>query len=42
MIFELLYRKDFSEWVDQILLSVDLLRIDIISIHDLSDKIVVT
>ena len=38
MVVELLYCQGFSERVGQILLSIDLLKVDIISIHDLSDQ----
>ena len=41
MIFELLNTEDFNKWVSQILLSIDLLKLDVISIHDLPDQVVV-
>ena len=39
-VVELLHRNGFSEWVSQILLSVDLLKVDVTSIHDFSDAMV--
>ena len=42
MVVELLYRQGFNEEVGQVFLSVDLLKIDITSIHDLSDQMEVT
>ena len=39
VVVELLYRQGFSEEVGQVLLSVDLLKIDITLIHDLPDKV---
>ena len=39
VVVELLYRQGFSEGVSQVLLSVDLLKIDVTSIHDLSDQV---
>ena len=39
VVVELLYRQGFSEGVGQILLSVDLLKVDITSIHDLLDQV---
>ena len=40
VVIELLHRKSFSEWVGQILLSVDLLKVDVTSIHNFSDEMV--
>ena len=40
VVVELLHRNGFSEWVSQVLLSVDLLKIDVTSIH-FSDEMVV-
>ena len=40
MIFELLDTKGFSKWVGQILFSIDLLKLDVTSIYDLSDYVV--
>ena len=40
MIIELFDFNGFGKWVGQILLSVDLLKVDITSIHDFSDKVV--
>ena len=40
MIIELLDSKDFSKWVGQVLLSVDLLKVDVTLIYDLLDKVV--
>ena len=42
MIVELLYRQDFSEGVGQVLLSVDLLKVDVTLIHDLPDQVEAT
>ena len=41
MFFELLVFEGFSKWVGQVLLSVDLLNLDVTSIHDLSYKVIV-
>ena len=40
-VIELLHRNGFSEWVGQVLFSVDLLKVNVTSIHDFSDKMVV-
>ena len=40
MVVELFYRQDFSEGVGQVLLSVDLLKVDVTSFHDLSYEVV--
>ena len=40
VVVELLHRNGFSEWVGQVLLPVDLLKVDITSIHDLLDEMV--
>ena len=40
MIIELLDFESFSKWVGQILPPVDLLKVNIISIHDLLDKVI--
>ena len=42
MVFILFDTEGFSKWVDWILLSIDLLKLDIISIHDLLDQEVAT
>ena len=34
VVVELLHRNGFSEWVSQVLLPIDLLKIDITSIHN--------
>ena len=39
VVVELLYRQDFSEGVSQVLLSIDLLKVDVTSIHDFSDQV---
>ena len=38
-VVELVHRNGFSEWVSQVLLSVDLLKVDVTSIHDLLDQV---
>ena len=40
MIIELFDSKSFRKWVGQVLLSVDLLKFDIISFYDLSYKVI--
>ena len=40
MIFELFDTEGFSKWVGQILFFVDLRKLDVTSIHDLSDQVV--
>ena len=40
MVVELLYHQGFSEGVGQVLLYVDLLKVDVTSIHDFSDEMV--
>ena len=40
VVIELLHRNGFSEWVGQVLLPVDLLKVDVTSIHDLPDEMV--
>ena len=40
VVIELLHRNGFSEWVGQVLLFVDLLKVDVSSIHDFLDEIV--
>ena len=40
MIIELLDFESFSKWVDQILPPIDLLKVNVTSIHDLSDKMI--
>ena len=40
VVVELLHRNGFSEWVSQVLLPVDLLKIDVTSIHNFSDEMV--
>ena len=40
VVVELLHRNCFSEWVGQVLLPVDLLKIDVTSIQNLSDEMV--
>ena len=39
-VVELLHRNGFSEWVSQILLPIDLLKVDVTSIHYFSDEMV--
>ena len=39
VVIKLVHRNGFSEWVDQILLPVDLLKVDVTSIHDLPDQV---
>ena len=39
VVVELLYLQGFNEGVGQVLLSVDLLKVDITSIHDLPDQV---
>ena len=40
MVVELLHRNGFSEWIDQVLLSVDLQKVDVTSIHNFLDEMV--
>ena len=40
VVVELLHRNGFSEWVSQVLLPIDLLKIDVTSIHNFSDELV--
>ena len=40
VVVELLHRNGFSEWVGQVLLSVDLLKVNVTSIHYLPDEMV--
>ena len=40
VVVELLHCNGFSEWVGQVLLSVDLLKVDITSIHNFLDEMV--
>ena len=40
MIFELLDSKGISEWVDLVLFFINLLKIDVTSINDLSNKMI--
>ena len=42
MVVELLYCQSFSEGVGQVLLSIDLLKVDVTSIHDLPDQVEAT
>ena len=39
VVVELLYRQGFSEGVGQVFLSIDLLKVDVTSIHDLPDQV---
>ena len=39
-VVELLHRNGFSEWVGQVLLFIDLLKVDVTSIHDFLDEMV--
>ena len=40
VVIELLHRNGFSEWVSQVLLPIDLLKVDVTSFHDLPDEMV--
>ena len=40
MIIKLFETEGFSEWVSQVLLFIDFLKLNITSIHDLSDQVV--
>ena len=40
IVVKLLHRNGFSKWVSQVLLSIDLLKIDVTSIHNFSDEMV--
>ena len=40
VVVELLHRNGFSEWVSQVLLPIDLLKIDVTSIHNFPDEMV--
>ena len=40
VVVELLHRNGFSEWVSQVLLLVNLLKIDVTSIHNFLDEMV--
>ena len=42
MIIELLDFEGFSKWVGEIFFSIDLLKIDVTSIHELTDKVMAT
>ena len=39
-VVELLHCNGFSEWVSRILLSIDLLKVDVTSIYDFSDEMI--
>ena len=40
MVFKLLNTEGFSKWIDQIFLTIDLLKLDITSIYDLPDQVI--